>query len=301
MCGRTGSPDRRAQTLDRSADQALLNATAPIMLRQAGSLLLRLPGGTAAQVLQQQAGALAQAVSCLQGTVSNAAQQDFTTIASRFVCVPVPADGAAAPLTHSSTVSNSRHVPLQLCRSSSSIEAASSSTAQAGSSSSSLAGTPAHGLDQRREMSLRYARNMTPTKDQYARRCVCVCVCMWPHARGGCMHSHHWGQKSSVMHTVQRCCCSCSRTGRGAWSAQAALCETCWVCWGSAVGSHRAVWRYKHRPQQLHTCTHKRVAGPLTALSLPVPALPPHRNDVVEFQGGLTDYLIKVCVCRQTE
>lgn len=57
------------------------------------------------------------------------------------------------------------------CRSSSSIEAA-SSTAQAGSSSSSLAGTPAHGLDQRREMSLRYARNLEPSKNQYARRWV---------------------------------------------------------------------------------------------------------------------------------
>jgi NADH dehydrogenase (ubiquinone) Fe-S protein 3 len=104
------------------------------MLRQAGSLLLRLPG--TAEVLQQQAGALALAVNSLQATVSIAAQQSFTTLTGR---------------------------------SSSSIEAA-SSTAQAGSSSTSLAGTPAHGFDQRREMSLRYARNLEPSKSQYARR-----------------------------------------------------------------------------------------------------------------------------------
>jgi hypothetical protein len=53
------------------------------MLRQAGSLLLRLPG--TAEVLQQQAGALALAVNSLQATVSNAAQQGVTTLTGRYV------------------------------------------------------------------------------------------------------------------------------------------------------------------------------------------------------------------------
>jgi hypothetical protein len=52
------------------------------MLRQAGSLLLRLPG--AAEVLQQQAGALALAVSSLQGSVSNAAQKEFSSLCARY-------------------------------------------------------------------------------------------------------------------------------------------------------------------------------------------------------------------------
>lgn len=53
------------------------------MLRQAGGLLLRLPG--TAEVLQHQAGALAQAVSCLQGPLGSAAQQEFTNVAGRCV------------------------------------------------------------------------------------------------------------------------------------------------------------------------------------------------------------------------
>lgn len=71
----------------RSAAVQLLHlhieSTAFSMLRQAGSLLLRLPG--TAEVLQQQAGALALAVNSLQGTVSNAAQQGFTTLTGRYV------------------------------------------------------------------------------------------------------------------------------------------------------------------------------------------------------------------------
>lgn len=97
-------------------------------------------------------------------------------------------------------------------------------------------------------MSLRYARNLTPTKDQYARRCVCMCAS--GHMLGGWIHSCYWDKRYSHAHRAAVLLFMQQATGRWAWSAQAAPCGTCWVCWGSAVGSHRAVWRYTHRHEQ---------------------------------------------------
>jgi len=107
------------------------------MLRQASSLLFRLPGTV--EVLQQQAGALSWAASSLQGSASSAAQQDYSTLTGRLISAL-------------DAVSSAGH------------------SASSSSSSSGLAATPAHGLQQRREMSLRYARNLEPSKNQYARR-----------------------------------------------------------------------------------------------------------------------------------
>jgi hypothetical protein len=84
-------------------------------------------------------------------------------------------------------------------------------------------------------MSLRYARNLTPTKDQYARRWVCECG----HHMLGMAHAAAALGGSSCSHA-----CHAVVLHDGPLRMICTAAAPCWARWGSAVGSRWAVWRH---------------------------------------------------------